>query len=92
MNPVTTLKVIIMIAVIDPAAVPALRIAEALFLIINLLAGAWAFGVTGDDSTVRIRRYGDSRQFASYRRSYSVFRGCFLRFVCSLYGVGLWID
>jgi hypothetical protein len=32
----------IMIALINPAAVPALRVAGALFLVINLLAGAWA--------------------------------------------------
>ena len=31
----------IMLAWIDPSALPALRIAGALFLIINLLAGAW---------------------------------------------------
>ena len=31
----------IMIAVIDPAAVSTLRVAGALFLIINLLAGVW---------------------------------------------------
>lgn len=38
----TTLKGI-MIAVINPAALPALRIAGALFIIIYLLAGAWFF-------------------------------------------------
>ena len=32
---------IIMIALLNPAALPALRIAGALFLIVNLLAGAW---------------------------------------------------
>ena len=53
-----------LIAVINPAAVPALRIVGALFLIINLLAGAWAwrhrqqlFGedptATGDQSATR---------------------------------------
>jgi len=53
-----------MIAFINPAALPALRIAGALFLIINLLAAAWAwrhrrqlFGpdatATGDQSATR---------------------------------------
>jgi len=37
------LKVIVMIAFINPAALPALRIAGALFLIIYLLAGAYFF-------------------------------------------------
>ena len=32
-----------MLGVINPSAVPTLRIAGALFLIINLLAGAWAW-------------------------------------------------
>ena len=32
-----------MLGVINPDALPALRIAGALFLIINLLAGAWAW-------------------------------------------------
>ena len=36
----TTLEATMM-AVINPAALPALRIAGALFLVINLLAGAW---------------------------------------------------
>ena len=75
-----------MTAFINPAALPALRIPGALFLIINLLAAAWAwrhrrqlFG--------RIRLLpAISRRLASYRRSCSAFRGCFLRFVCSLYG------
>ena len=44
-----------MIALIDPAAVPALRVAGAFFLIINLLAGAWAWRhrrqLFGPDST-----------------------------------------
>ena len=54
----------ILIGVIDPAALPALRIAGGMFLIINLLAGAWAwrhrrqlFGpdttATGDQSATR---------------------------------------
>jgi hypothetical protein len=42
MNPATTLKGI-MIAFINPAAVPTLRIAGVLFLVINLLAGAYVF-------------------------------------------------
>ena len=45
-----------MIALINPAAVPALRIAGALFLIINLLAAAWAWRhrrqLFGSDSSV----------------------------------------
>ena len=44
-----------MIAFINPAALPALRIAGALFLIINLLAGVWAWRhrrqLFGPDST-----------------------------------------
>ena len=44
-----------MIAVIDPAAVPALQVAGAFFLIINVLAGAWAWHhrrqLFGPDST-----------------------------------------
>ena len=54
----------IRLGIIDPAALPALRIAGALFLIINLLAGAWfwrhrrqLFGpdstATGDRSATR---------------------------------------
>ena len=54
----------IFLAVIVPSAIPALQVAGALFLIINLLAGAWAwrhrrqlFGpdstVTGDRAAVR---------------------------------------
>ena len=46
----------ILIGSIDPAAVPTLRIAGALFLIINLLAGAWAWRhrrqLFGRDATV----------------------------------------
>ena len=45
-----------MIALINPDALPALRIAGALFLIVNLLAGAWAWRhrrqLFGPDSTV----------------------------------------
>ena len=44
-----------MIALINPAVVPALRVAGALFLVINLLAGAWAWRhrrqLFGPDST-----------------------------------------
>jgi hypothetical protein len=54
----------LILATIDPSALPALRIAGALFLIINLLAAAWAwrhrrqlFGpdstATGDQSATR---------------------------------------
>jgi hypothetical protein len=54
----------LILATIDPSALPALRIAGALFLIINLLAAAWAwrhrrqlFGpdstATGDQSAAR---------------------------------------
>jgi hypothetical protein len=65
MNSATTLKeIMIMIALIDPAALPALRTAGAVFLIINLLAGAYGlrhwrrlFGrdprVDGDIAAVR---------------------------------------
>lgn len=56
-----------MIAVINPAALPALRIAGALFLVVNFLAGAWLvrhrrelFGpdpnVDGDVAAVRYLR------------------------------------
>ena len=45
-----------MIALINPAALPALRIAGAAFLIINLLAGAWLWRhrrqLFGPDSNV----------------------------------------
>jgi hypothetical protein len=65
MNRSTTLKGIMnMIALINPDALPALRIAGALFLIVNLLAGVYAvrhwrrlFGrdqrVEGDIAAVR---------------------------------------
>ena len=54
----------IFLAAIVPSALPALRVAGALFLIVNLLAGAWAwrhrrqlFGpdatVTGDRTAIR---------------------------------------
>ena len=43
MNHATTFKGFVMIAFISPAALPALRIAGALFLIIYLLAGAYFF-------------------------------------------------
>jgi len=46
----------ILIGVIDPAALPALRIAGGLFLVINLLAGVWAWRrrrqLFGPDSNV----------------------------------------
>ena len=52
MNPTTG----ILIALINPAALPALRIAGAAFLIINLLAGAWLWRhrrqLFGPDSNV----------------------------------------
>lgn len=41
MNPATTLKGIVMIALIDPAARPALTMAAIFFIIVNLLAGAY---------------------------------------------------
>ena len=46
----------IFLSAIVPAALPALRVAGALFLIVNLLAGAWAWRhrrrLFGPDSTV----------------------------------------
>ena len=45
----------ILIALINPTALPALRIAGGVFLIIYLLAGAYNFG-TGDNSLVATRR------------------------------------
>ena len=52
MNPTTE----ILIALINPTALPALRIAGALFIAINLLAGAWLWRhrrqLFGPDSTV----------------------------------------
>ena len=54
----------ILLAAIVPSALPALRVAGALFLIINLLAGAWAWRhrrqLFGPDSTVPRRPPGDS--------------------------------
>ena len=59
-----------MIALINPAALPALRIAGALFLIINLLAGR--LGLASPTTTFRSgfdRPRATVRRFASYRRS-----------------------
>ena len=58
-----------MIALINPAALPALRIAGALFITINLLGGAWFFRnrhrffdrdpqVAGDNDATRHVRLG----------------------------------
>jgi len=47
---------IIFLSAIVPSALPALRVAGALFLIVNLLAGAWAWRhrrqLFGPDSTI----------------------------------------
>src|SRR6476660_8993868 len=76
----------IFLAAIVPSALPALRVAGALFLIVNLLAGAWAWRhrrqLFGPDATVT----GDRTAIRQLQRSCSAFRGSFLRFVCSLYG------
>ena len=49
------MKAIVMIATLNAAGLPALRVAGALFLIVNLLAGAWLWRhrrkLFGSDST-----------------------------------------
>jgi hypothetical protein len=92
MNPVTTLKGIIMIAVIDPAAVPALRVAGAFFLIINLLAGAWAWRhrrqLFGPDSTAE----GDRPAIRQLQAIVLSIPWLFVTFRLLSVWVGLWID
>jgi hypothetical protein len=50
------MKTTLILAAVVPAALPALRVAGALFLIVNLLAGAWAWHyrrqLFGPDATV----------------------------------------
>ena len=82
----------ILIGLINPAALPALRIAGALFLIINLLAGAWAWRhrrqLFGPDSTA----IGDR---SATRQLQVVVLGIpwlFLTFRLLSEWLGLWID
>ena len=81
-----------MIAVIDPAAVPALRVAGAFFLIINLLAGAWAWRhrrqLFGPDSTVT----GDRPAIRQLQAIVLSIPWLFLTFRLLSVWVGLWID
>jgi hypothetical protein len=82
----------IMIALINPAAVPALRVAGALFLVINLLAGAWAWRhrrqLFGPDSTAE----GDRRATRQLQVIVLGIPWLFLTFRLLCLWVGTWID
>jgi len=81
-----------MIAVIDPAAVPALRVAGAFFLIINLLAGAYLWRhrrrLFGPDSTAE----GDRPAIRRLQAIVLSIPWLFLTFRLLSVWVGLWID
>jgi len=81
-----------MIAVIDPAAIPALRIAGALFLIINLLAAVWAWHhrrqLFGPDSTAT----GDQSATRQLQALALSIPWLFLTFRLLSVWLGLWID
>ena len=81
-----------MIAVIDPAAVPALRVAGAFFLIINLLAGAYFWRhrrrLFGPDSTVT----GDRPAIRQLQAIVLSIPWLFLTFRLLSVWVGLWIN
>jgi len=82
----------IMIALINPAAVPALRVAGALFLVINLLAGAWAWRhrrqLFGPDSTAE----GDRPAVRQLQVIVLGIPWLFLTFRLLCLWVGTWID
>ena len=82
----------IFLAAIVPSALPALQVAGALFLIVNLLAGAWAWRhrrqLFGADSTV-----SDDRP--AIRQLQAIVLGIpwlFLTFRLLSMWVDLWID
>ena len=80
-----------MIALINPAAVPALRVAGALFLVINLLAGAWAWRhrqLFGPDSTAE----GDRPATRQLQVIVLGIPWLFLTFRLLCLWVGTWID
>ena len=80
-----------MIAVIDPAAVPALQVAGAFFLIINVLAGAWAWHhrrqLFGPDSTAE----GDRPAIRQLQAIVLTIPWLFLTFRLLFIWVELWI-
>jgi hypothetical protein len=82
----------IMMALINPAAVPALRVAGALFLVINLLAGAWAWHhrrqLFGPDSTAE----GDRPASRQLQAIVLGIPWLFLTFRLLSEWVELWID
>ena len=81
-----------MIAFINPAALPALRIAGALFLIINLLAAAWAWRhrrqLFGPDSTAT----GDQSATRQLQVLVLSIPWLFLTFRLLVVWVGLWFN
>ena len=82
----------IFLAAIVQSALPALRIAGALFLIINLLAGAWAWRhrrqLFGPDSTAT----GDQSATRQLQVLVLSIPWLFLTFRLLNEWVGLWID
>jgi hypothetical protein len=92
MNSATTLKGIVMIAFIDPAALPALRIAGALFLIIYLFAGAYVFRhrrrLFGRDPRID----GDNNATSHIRAEVILIPWLFLTTLLLVEWVGLWIN
>jgi hypothetical protein len=92
MNPATTLKGIVMIAFINPAALPALRITGALFLIIYLLAGAYVFRhrrrLFGRDPRID----GDNNATSDIRVKVILIPWLFLTTLLIVEWVGLWIN
>ena len=81
-----------MIALINPDALPALRIAGALFLVINLVAGAWAWRhrrqLFGPDSTAE----GDRPATRQLQAIVLGIPWLFLTFRLLSIWVGTWID
>ena len=81
-----------MMALINPDAVPALRVAGALFLVINLLAGAWAWRhrrqLFGADSTAE----GDRPATRQLQAIVLAIPWFFLTFRLLSLWVGLWIS
>ena len=81
-----------MIALINPDAVPALQVAGAFFLIINLLAGAWLWRhrrqLFGPDSNVD----GDRPATRQLQAIVLAIPWLFLTFRLLFEWVGLWID
>ena len=82
----------ILIGLIDPAALPALRIAGGMFLIINLLGGAWLWRhrrqLFGPDSTAE----GDRPATRQLQAIVLAIPWLFLTFRLLFEWVGLWID